>query len=218
MMCQTPPVHAGRPHPQQHRVVTRLGPVDLLEPQDVGLAVDVLHDRLHRRSGRTGSAAAWQGRCSVPITSPPWCSPSPDCAAGAVGPHWCACRVQTRSSAAAPRRACISCCPRSLQAFRSSATGRASGRPPGSGGPRSPRTSSTSSTKPSPTSWSTPTRTSTEPIRAHPERVARRMRRPDQTVEIAAVLLRDARSRQVQDLDHGRGRAHRAIRATAATA
>jgi hypothetical protein len=26
-------------------------------------------------------------------------------------------------------------------------------------------------------------------------------------VEIAAVLLRDARSRQVQDLDHGRGRA-----------
>jgi hypothetical protein len=33
------------------------------------------------------------------------------------------------------------------------------------------------------------------------------MRRPDQTVETAAVQLRDARSRQVQDLDHGRGRA-----------
>ena len=48
----------------------------------------------------------------------------PDCDGGPVGPHWCACRAETRSSAAAPRRACTSCCPRFLlQEFRSSATG-----------------------------------------------------------------------------------------------
>jgi hypothetical protein len=47
------PVHAGRTHSQQHLVVARLGPVDLLEPQDVGLTIDVLDDRLHRhRLGR----------------------------------------------------------------------------------------------------------------------------------------------------------------------
>ena len=49
------PVHTGGMHPQQHLVGARLRPVDLLEPQDVGLAVDVLDDRLHRRRRPAGT-------------------------------------------------------------------------------------------------------------------------------------------------------------------
>ena len=77
MRCQYAPVDTGGMHPQQHLVGARLRPVDLLEPQDVGLTVDVLDDRLHRRSVRPeGSAAVGPVRCSVPITLAPWCSPS----------------------------------------------------------------------------------------------------------------------------------------------
>ena len=112
----------------------------------------------------------------------------PGCTGGPVGPHWCACRAQARSSAAAPRRACTSCCPRFLlQEFRSSATGCAAGLPTRSGRPHQRR-----SRVVRPQSLTDdvvhPYPRSTEPIRAHPERVARRTERPHQTAKILAAL------------------------------
>ena len=47
------PLHTRGMHPKQHLVVSRLGPADVSKPQDVGLAVNVLDNRLHRpHSGR----------------------------------------------------------------------------------------------------------------------------------------------------------------------
>jgi hypothetical protein len=68
------PVHAGCEHAQQHLVGSDLGPVDLLEPQDVlGFAVLILDDRRHRRHlGRHGSGfrrfAALLGSHHYPLT------------------------------------------------------------------------------------------------------------------------------------------------------
>ena len=53
-------VDASRVNADEHVVVADLGPIDLLEPQDVRglLAVRVLHHSAHRAVRRSGSAGA----------------------------------------------------------------------------------------------------------------------------------------------------------------
>lgn len=134
----------------------------------------------------------------------------PGCTGGPVGPHWCACRAQARSSAAAPRRACTSCCPRFLlREFRSSATGFAAGLPTRCGRPlqRRPRV-----VRPQRLTDDVvqPYHRSTEPIRAHPERggEADRAPTPDRgDPRRAPAASRAVAAVRVQDLDHGRARA-----------